>query len=98
MSVLRRDIYICITHSSYASFQARNKSEMEKTGSKMDLNFIFEQFENELRDGSIFGAEKCLKEFRSTCLISFANTVLVQSIGSNLHQKWSFEQFNMHQN
>ena len=51
-----------------------------------------------VRGGSIFGAEKRLKEFRSTCLICFANTALVQSICSNLHQKWSFEQFTMHQN
>ena len=39
-----------------------------------------------------------MKKFKSTCLISFANTVLVQCISSNLHQKCSFEQFKMHQN
>ena len=50
-----------------------------------------------LRDGSIFGAEKCLKEFRTTCLIWFANTLLVQRNTSNMHQKCAFEQFKMHQ-
>ena len=45
----------------------------------------------------IFGAEKCLKEFRTTCWIWFANTLLVQSITSNMHQKCAFEQFKMHQ-
>ena len=51
-----------------------------------------------VRGGSIFGAEKCLKEFRFTCSIWFANTVLVQSFSSNQHQKCSYEQFKMHQN
>ena len=50
-----------------------------------------------IRDGSIFGAEKCLKEFKSTCLICFADAVLVQRKTSNMHQKCAFEQFKMHQ-
>ena len=48
-----------------------------------------------IRKGIIFGAETCLKEFRSTRLICFAKAVLVQSITSNMH---SFEQFKVHQN
>ena len=40
----------------------------------------------------------CLKEFRSTCSIWFANTVLVQSFSSNQHQTCSYEQLKMHQN
>ena len=42
-----------------------------------------------------FFAITCLKEFRSTRLICFAKAVLVQSITSNIHQKCSFEQFQM---
>jgi len=51
-----------------------------------------------LRGGSIFGAEKCLKEFRRTCLICFADAVLVQSNTSIMFQKCSFEPFKTHQN
>ena len=52
---------------------------------------------NVIRGGSIFGAEKCLKEFRTTCWICFASALLVQRNTSNMHQKCAFEQFKMHQ-
>ena len=44
------------------------------------------------------GAEKCLKEIRTTWWICFVNAILMQSITSNLHQKCSFEHFKRHQN
>ena len=47
--------------------------------------------------GSIFGAEKCLKKFRTTCWICFLSALLVQRNTSKMHQKCAFEQFKMHQ-
>ena len=44
-----------------------------------------------------FGAEKCLKEFRNTCLICFADTIL-QSITSIMHRKCIIGTFKTHQN
>ena len=55
------------------------------------------RYKKYVRDESIFGSEKCLKEFRTTCLIWFANALLVQRNTSNMHQKCAFEQFKMHQ-
>jgi len=45
-----------------------------------------------------FLVQKFSKELGITCLICFANALLVQSITSNLHQKNAYELFEMFQN
>ena len=46
----------------------------------------------------IFVAEKCLKEFRDTCWIWFANALLVKSKTSNMYRTCSFDQLKWRQN
>ena len=56
----------------------------------------FRQISSLLRGVFIFHAEKCLKQFRSTCLIFFANVVYLRICTKSAHSK--FEPFKTCQN
>ena len=88
-----------LTEVGKLSLKLKSVTELEKLIIKSYVGYTmihrpWSYVKNNTR-GTHFWCRKVLKEFIIKCWICFENTLLVQNITSNLHQKCSFEQFKM---